>query len=277
VRKVLKFLLTLTYGLVAGLPMIGKSVIVFESPTLEDAAKVIGEAVSRRKAVIVVGNCWVNYQGRASSMLESGERILIVKEDGSLLVHRSIGYEPVNWQPPGAIFQTSVEGEALSIQAVRRKPHELLKVYFDRLHLVSILSLVDVGGFSLYASEEDMQKAILIQPAIVESGLKLISYEKKVEPGFIDVYGIDENGRMVVIEIKRKTAGRDAALQLARYLESVKKTTNREVRGILVAPDTAKGVQKLLTTLDIEFKRLDPRRCVEVLRRSEARKLIDFI
>lgn len=257
--------------------MSGTPLDVYENPPVENALKVIEDAISRRRALIIVGNCWVNYRGRASSKLEPGERMLIMKEDGSLLVHRSVGYEPVNWQPPGCIFQTSVTRGLLSIRAIRRKPRESLRIYFDRLYLVSVLSLVDEGSFSLYASEEDMQKAILMQPSLVERGLKLITYEKKVEPGFIDVYGVDEMDRMVIIEIKRRTAGREAALQLARYVESLKKSTNRDVRGILVAPSMAKGVQKLLTTFGLDFRRLDPKKCAEVLRRSEEKGLSEFL
>jgi len=257
--------------------MSAKSVSVYENPSLENALRITEEAVSRRKALIIIGNCWVNYQGRASSKLEPGERILIIKEDGSLLVHRSVGYEPVNWQPPGCVFQTGVNRDLLSIRALRGKPRESLRIYFDRLHVISVLSLVDQGRFSLHASEEDMQKAILIQPSLVETGLKLITYEKKVEPGFIDAYGLDENGRMAVIEIKRKTAGKEAALQLAKYVESVKKSTDREVRGILVAPGLAKGVQKILATFQMDFKQLDPKNCAEVLRSSETKRLLEFM
>lgn len=253
-----------------------KPTSVYGNPTPEDAAKIIKEAISRRKALIIVGNCSVDYQGRASSKLEPGERILIIKEDGSLLVHRPTGYDPVNWQPPGCIFKTSMNRDILSIRALRRRPRESLRVHFKRIYVVSVLSLIDKGEFSLHASEEDMQRAILVQPSLVEEGLEPITYEKKVEPGFIDVYGIDRAGRMVVIEIKRKTAGKEAALQLSKYVESVKETTNRDVRGILTAPSVAKGVQRLLVTLALDFKRLDPRKCAEVLRKTKGKKLSEF-
>jgi len=260
-----------------GLLMNSKSFTVFENPTVENAQNIIEEAILRRKALIIVGNCWINYQGRASSKLEPGERIVILKQDGSLLVHRPVGYEPVNWQPPGCTFSSTVGRGLLSLRAAREKPREVLRIHFDRLFLISVLSLVDEGRFSLYASEEDMQKAILVQPSLVEKDLKLITYEKKVEPGFIDVYGIDDRGRMVIIEIKRKTAGKEAALQLARYVESVKESTNREVRGILVAPSIAKGVQRLLAALQLDFKALDPRKCAETIRSSETKRLQDFL
>ena len=164
----------------------------------------------------------------------------------------------------------------MHVRAIRRKPSESVRISFDRVYLLSAMNLVDRGEFSLYASEEDMQRAILVEPSILEDGLKPITYEKKVEPGFVDVYGIDRNGKLVVVEIKRKTAGRNAALQLAKYVDFVKTVANREVRGVLAAPRLARGVQKLLATLGLESKALDPKKCAEVLRKSETRKLAEF-
>jgi len=254
-----------------------KSPTVAVSPSIDEAEKIVREALSQRKTLLMVGNCWVHYYGRASSKLEPGERILIVKEDGSLLVHRSLGYEPVNWQPPGCIFHTQTHNGVLEIHAVRQKPPESVQVFFDKVYMVSALSLKDEGEFTLYASEEDMQRAILAEPTLLEEGFKPISFEKKVEPGFVDVYGVDKNCRLVVVEIKRKTAGREAALQLAKYIEAVKARTNREVRGILVAPNLAKGMQRLLETLRLEFKALNPKKCAEILKRTEKKGLEAFL
>jgi len=250
------------------------SVVV--NPNATEAEKIVSEAVSQHRILLVVGKCWVQYTGRAKSKLEPGERILIIKEDGSLLVHRSVGYEPVNWQPPGCIFHVRAKDHGLEVCAVRRKPRESVKVFFDTIHMVSALSLVDSGEFSLYASEKDMHKAILLNPSLLEDGFKPISYEKKVEPGFVDVYGVDRNGKLVIVEIKRKTAGKESALQLAKYIDAIKAKANREVRGILAAPSIAKDVQRLLVTLGLEFKALDPRKCAETLRLSETKKLADF-
>lgn len=254
-----------------------KRVLVLENPRIdEETQRSIKEALAQRKFLLLVGNCWVNYKGRASSKLESGERIVIIKEDGSVLVHRPCGYEAVNWQPPGCIFQSHVKDGVLQITAVRRKPAESLRIYFDHIYLLSTLKLKDTGEFSLHASEEDMQKAVLMKPSIIEEGFKPISFEKKVEPGFVDVYGIDGEGKLVVVEIKRKTAGRNAALQLSRYVKAVQGIVNREVRGILAAPNIAKGTQTMLVTLGLTFKPLDPRKCAEILHKSQTRKLADF-
>jgi RecB family endonuclease NucS len=253
-------------------------VVLAEKPVIESALLLIREAFLKRRTVLIVGNCWVEYRGRASSKLEAGERILILKEDGSLLVHRSVGYEPVNWQPPGCLFYvgTSSAGKVLQIRAMRRKPAESVRISFDNIFFVSVLNLFDTGVFELYATEEDMQKAILMQPLLIEEGFKPISYEKKVEPGFVDVYGVDKQGRFVVVEIKRKTASQEAALQLAKYVKAVRSLVNREVRGILAAPDLAKGVQRLLSSLGLDFKAVDPKKCAEVLSKPETKRLQEY-
>ncbi|MFW6116952.1 MAG: endonuclease NucS [Thermoproteota archaeon] len=245
-------------------------------PDIQEAENMVKRGISQRRTILLVGNCWVHYRGRASSKLDPGERILIIKDDGSLLVHRSEGYEPVNWQPPGCIFHIQGREGVLEVHAVRRKPRESVRVFFDRIYLVSTLSLVDTGDFSLYASEQDMQKAILVQPSLIEDGFQPTDYEKKVEPGFVDVYGMDKEGNFLVVEIKRKTAGKKAALQLAKYVEAVTGRVNREVRGILVAPNLAKGVQTLLATLNLEFKALRPKECARILKKSKNRKLESF-
>lgn len=253
-----------------------KSVITLENPKINESANFIKNALSERKVVLLVGNCSVDYKGRASSKLESGERILMIKEDRSVLVHRPYGYEPVNWQPAGCMFQTRTIGDILQIRAIRKKPSESVKLSFDKIFLLTALKLKDTGEFFLHASEADMQKAILLDPSLLEEGFTPISYEKKVEPGFVDIYGHDKEGRLVVVEIKRRGAGRDSALQLSKYVNFLKTMTNRELRGILVAPRLAKGVKTILTGLELEFKSLDPKKCADLLHKTESQKLENF-
>ncbi len=155
--------------------------MVLAQPTLSEAALLIEKAFAQRRTLIVAGECHVHYVGRASSTLEPGERLLIIKADGSLLVHRPVGYEPVNWQPSGSIFHVKVNNENnLEVHAVRQKPRENVKIQFSNVLMVSALSLNDAGEFLLYASEDDMHKAILLKPTLLEEGFKPISYEKKV-------------------------------------------------------------------------------------------------
>lgn len=256
--------------------MHSNKLVVLTIPSLEEAAALIERAFAQRRTLIVVGTCHVKYVGRATSTLELGERILIIKSDGSLLVHRPVGYEPVNWQPAGSVFHVQVKDEKLDVHGIRQKPRESVLVTFENVYLASSLNLSDSGDFLLHASEDDMHRAILLKPELLEEGFKPISWEKKVEPGFVDIYGEDKNGKLVIVEVKRKTASKEAALQLAKYIEPIKAKVNREVRAVLVAPSLAKDVQRMLVTLGLEFKALDPKTCAEVLKKTENKKLETF-
>ena len=218
----------------------------------------------------------MHYVGRAHSTLEPGERLLIIKSDGSLLVHRPVGYEPVNWQPAGSVFHVEIKEDELEVHGIRQKPRESVRVTFANIYMVSSLNLSDSGDFLLHASEDDMHRAILLKPELLEEGFKPISWEKKVEPGFVDIYGEDKDGKLVIVEVKRKTASKEAALQLAKYIEPIKAKVNREVRAVLVAPSLGKDVQRMLVTLGLEYKALDPKVCAEVLKKSENSKLERF-
>src|SRR5207244_6988557 len=87
-----------------------------------------------------------------------------------------------------------------------------------------------------------MQKAILAEPDLIEQGLRVIDFEKKVAPGFVDVYGIDSQGNTVVIEIKKDPAGAAAVKQLVEYLKYLSPAEGKKLRPIIVAPSLAKGV-----------------------------------
>jgi len=260
---------------VVDVPRAIKPVSFLEEPSPEAAREAVERGVSEHRCIIIIGACEVSYRGRASSKLELGERVVLIKEDGALLVHRPSEYSPVNWMPPQCLYETRTVGDSLVVKAVRRKPSEAIKITFNRIHAIATLTLTDRGEFSLYASEEEMGEAIKSDPGLIEPDLRLTIVEKKVEPGFIDLYGTDKQGRLVVIEVKRKTAGKRAATQLAKYVEAIKQNTNRKVRGILAAPNISKETKTLLATLNIEFKQLSPRRCAETLDRKRERETLD--
>ncbi len=245
-------------------------------PELAEAAVSIEKALAQRRTLVVAGECRVVYAGRASSTLEYGERLLIVKSDGSLLVHRPVGYEPVNWQPSGSVFHMEVKDGTLEVHGVRQKPRESVKVTFKTILGVTALYLQDSGEFTLHASEDDMHRAILLKPSMLEEGFKPISWEKHVEPGFVDIYGEDKDGNLVIVEVKRKTASKEAALQLAKYIEPIKAKVNKPVRAVLVAPALGKDVQRMLESMGLEFVALDPKECAQVLKKTGNSKLEHF-
>lgn len=249
---------------------------VMEIPSLNEAFNAIKEGLSQRRFVLIVGNCRVDYHGRASSKLDLGERLLILKPDGSALIHRSKDHSPVNWQPPGSLFRTRLSDGELLVRVYRRKDNEVLEIFFNRIIMLGVLDLKDVGEFSLYATEKDMQEAILFQPSLLEEGFRPISPERPVEPGFIDIMGVDREGVLTLIEIKRKRATRESVAQLKKYVDVIKLDKNRRIRAILVAPELAKGAQELLMALGYEFKAITPQICSEVLKLKNSKSITDF-
>ena len=254
-------------------------VVSLVSPQLTECRDLINDAVAKQKVLILAGNCTVNYEGRAASKLTWGERVLMIKADGSVLIHRRSGYEPVNWQPPKCQFRVSLEeGKLLSVLATRQKPKESLRLLFDDVTVVLALSLADEGEFAMHVTEEQMKQAIMLDPSLVEPGLRLISEETKMgDSGFTDIYAEDSNGRLVVIEIKRNPASREAALQLNRYVETLRKRVNRPVRGILAAPELRSGTSTLLARLGYDFKAVSPEKCFEILRPRTDARLSEFL
>jgi RecB family endonuclease NucS len=249
---------------------------ILETPSLEDALPFVKSGISQKKLVILVGSCNVEYEGRANSSLGPGERLIILKSDGSALIHRPKDYSPVNWQPPGSLFQTKFSDNKLVIRVYRKKDHEVMEITFTSFKLVSILDLKDSALFNMYATESDMQQAILIQPSIIEEGFRPITSEKPVDPGFIDVLGVDRDNVLTVIEIKRVKATKKAVLQLKKYMDVINLDSSRRVRAILVAPALADGAQEVLASLGYDFKALSPQYCAEVLKLRGGKRITEY-
>jgi RecB family endonuclease NucS len=249
------------------------------NPGMHEAAEALERAFRARSLVLVVGDCRVDYEGRASSTLDWGERITMIKQDGSVLVHRRIGYEPVNWQPPKCLIKISHEDSgSLVISASRSQPRENVSIEFRDISLTATGTLTDAGEFALHVTEEQMKQAIIIAPHLVEPGLKPLQEEKSLgEAGFTDIFAEDKNGLLVVVEIKRVPASKDAVMQLERYLDTLRKRIRRPIRGLIVAPELRKNAQPLLNSLKLEFVRLAPEKCFSVLRSGRDMKLSHFL
>jgi len=241
--------------------------IVQASPGLEEAQRELAKAIESRKMVILVGSCSIAYSGRTGSDLAEGERLVILKGDGCVLVHRGWNYQPVNWQPPGCVFQTRFDDGRLIVRAVRPSPLESLTVTISKLELLASFQLKDGAEFMMHTSEEVMQKAILAEPGIIENGLQIVDFEKKVPPGFVDVYAVDQVGNTVVIEIKKDPAGASAVKQIIEYLKYIQAAPGKKLRPIMVAPSLARGVLPMTKKMGIEFRPLTLQKSVEVLQK----------
>lgn len=238
---------------------------VLDHPSLAAARDEVVRGVESRRLVVLVASCTVGYSGRTSSQLGEGERLILLKKDGCVLVHRTRDYQPVNWQPSGCVIRTTIERGSLVVKAVRPSPIESLTIIMKNVQFLGTFDLQDEAEFLLHPSEEEMQRAIVLQPDIVEPGLRIVDFEKKVAPGFVDIYASDISGNTVVIEIKKDPAGSAAIKQLAEYLKHLPPAPGKRLRPMIVAPGLAKGSQQFLARMGIEFKQLSLQKCLEVL------------
>jgi len=236
---------------------------------LKDAIRGLGRKEGR--LVQVVASCRIAYQGRARSMLHRGERLLILKPDGTFLVHTAARAKPVNWQPPGASFDVAVEDGTLVLTAYRPQPEEFVRVEFEEIALLLTMPLRDGAELALVGSEDDLQGLLHTHPVLVEEGFVPSRRERDSGRGFYDLDGEDAKGRRLVIEVKRGTAGLKEAQQLWRYVEPLRSDDRRPVRGLLIAPRVADKARAYLRDQGLEWKELD---WDEVLPKVEAMRRV---
>jgi endonuclease len=169
---------------------------------------------------LLVARCEVTYSGRLNAFLPESTRLLIIKADGSVLVHADAGgYKPLNWMTPPTVVE---DGADLIVVRKRAGRSE------DRLEirLVEVLSDVEhemgeAAGLEKDGVERDLQEALAAGPGHLAEGLRLVRREWPTEIGPVDLMCRDERGGWVAVEIKR-LGTIDAVEQLARYLEWIR-------------------------------------------------------
>ncbi|MDI6724741.1 MAG: endonuclease NucS [Methanobacterium sp.] len=232
---------------------------VKQNPESVELIDFLNEALSKRAFIILVSCCRIKYRGRATSRLGLGDRTIVIKSDGSFLIHQDYNLEPVNWQPPNCKFQAVINENKVYITGFRRNPHESLEVEIKKTYLASYHVGKDTKTLELAGYEEDMRDLIFREPSLIEKGFRPTSREYAVNNGFIDILGKDSSGNLVIIELKSRRAGVNAVKQLKRYFDDFK--DHKEfVRGILVAPSITEDAMVLLEKYQMEFKELEPPR-----------------
>jgi RecB family endonuclease NucS len=209
-------------------------------------------------SVIIIGDCMVNYHGRAKSLLDWGQRIIIIKQDSTILIHRPKMREPVNWQSSGTRLNFSKMKNNLLLNTYNKNPNEKMKIQFRNIDLILSSTIKDNAKLMITGMEKDIVNQIINNPEIIEKGLRISKREKHVKSGLIDLYGFDKNHIPVVIEVKRSLANISSVHQLRMYVNDIKKDIkNVSVRGILCAPKIPEMVKKLLSEYKLEWQEFE--------------------
>jgi hypothetical protein len=234
--------------------------LIRAKPDPGTAASAVADAVDRGALVTVFGRCTVDYEGRAASTLGPGDRLVVLKPDGTALVHTDEGQKPVNWQPPGCTHEVGTDDGVLTLRSERSTPEELLVVRFERVDHVAGFDATDPTELSLTGTEADLRDRILDEPALIEDGFQPRATERETPAGAVDIYGEDADGNSVVVELKRRRVGPDAVGQLTRYVDALGRDLHAEaeIRGILVAPSVTDRARRLLAERGLEFVSVSP-------------------
>jgi RecB family endonuclease NucS len=230
-----------------------------KNPDTQRVLAIINEGLSKRAVITIMASCRVYYDGRAVSRLELGDRIIMIKSDGSFIIHQDRNLEPVNWQPPKTKVAADIHQGMVKIKGVRRNPHETLEVEILNTHLASYFIGEDSESLELAGYEADMGDLIFKDPEVIEKGFRPTSREYHTPQGFIDILGKDLQGNITILELKSRKAGTNAVKQLRRYVDCFS-DHKEKVRGVLVAPSITDDARELLEEQNMEFKALEPPR-----------------
>ncbi len=196
---------------------------------------------SKIYTAIIIGECEIHYQGRASSKAPLGTRIVIYKPDGSLLVHEGKDRDPLNWQPPGSLCISDADKGFLEIRCRSRKyGHEVVSIRFKRV-LTVIWCRLSTKGLEIHGTEKDLVEMIYMNPSIISPSAKVIGREVETPSGKIDLILRDDLSNIYVVEVKNEKAGISAVNQLDRYVKYLESMQSR-------SPDIARRIIGVLVS-----------------------------
>ncbi|NHJ84092.1 MAG: DUF91 domain-containing protein [Asgard group archaeon] len=208
---------------------------------------------SCKKMSMIFGSCTAIFDGRIKSYLPEGDRLLFVKKDETLVMHGPIGLKPLNWQMAGAgKINYLVEDNNLVVRTYRPKTKETLEIFFTEVYQVVILDAIGTVSMNIYGSESDLSNYLYEHPSIIDKDFQPTAREFETPFGFLDLKGVDKQGNIMIIEVKKRSATPADAYQLKRYVEYFAEIEKVPIKGILVAQHISQKVMNILQANNLE-------------------------
>jgi RecB family endonuclease NucS len=225
---------------------------------------VVGHGVTVDSPVvrIVVARCQVDYAGRLSAHLPLATRVLMLKSDGSVLIHSDGGsYKPLNWMsPPCTVREGTSEDGRPEWLVTATKTDDTLRILIDEVLHDSSHDLGVDPGLQKDGVEKHLQELLAEHPTTLADGLTLVRREFMTAIGPVDLMCRDAEGLSVAVEIKRR-GEIDGVEQLTRYLELLNRdpmlTSKGPVRGIYAAQEIKPQARVLATDRGIACALVD--------------------
>ena len=198
---------------------------------------------------LVVARCQVDYAGRLTAHLPMATRVLMLKSDGSVLVHSDGGsYKPLNWMsPPCTVKEGTSEDGRPEWTVTSPKTDDTLRILIDEVIHDTSHDLGIDPGLQKDGVEKHLQELLAEHPTSLADGLTLVRREFPTAIGPVDLMCRDADGRSVAVEIKRR-GEIDGVEQLTRYLELLNRDPLlKPVRGIFAAQEIKPQARVLAT------------------------------
>jgi RecB family endonuclease NucS len=197
---------------------------------------------------LVIAKCQVDYAGRLTAHLPMANRLILVKNDGSVLVHSDGGsYKPLNWMSPPCKVVEGTSDEGHVEWTVTGKDDDTLRILLTEITHDSSHDLGVDPGLQKDGVEKHLQELLAEHPAHLGEGLTLVRREYPTAIGPVDLMCRDGEGASVAVEIKRR-GEIDGVEQLTRYLELLNRDPKlRPVRGIFAAQEIKPQARVLAT------------------------------
>lgn len=217
------------------------------------------EAVNKNHTVVLLAKCEVWYSGRAESYLPVGDRAIIIKEDNTIIIHQPIGNNPVNYMKPGTRITMNYDEGKLFLNCRNLSMKEFMDIRIDKIFSFDSNKMVDGQSLQIEGTEKDMSDMLYAKPEIIEEGFRPYSREEHTKYGFLDLFGQDKEGKVVIVECKRYRADLPAVSQLRRYVEKIESSKGiTDVRGIIAAPKISENALQMLQDWGFEFVSVNP-------------------
>lgn len=201
---------------------------------------------------LVVARCQIDYAGRLTAHLPMATRVLMIKADGSVLVHSDGGsYKPLNWMsPPCTLREGTTDEGQVEWTVTSTKTDDTLRILLEDVVSDSSHDLGVDPGLQKDGVEKHLQALLADHPASLADGLVLVRREYPTAIGPVDLMCRDAAGASVAVEIKRR-GDIDGVEQLTRYLDLLNRepllTTKGQVRGIFAAQEIKPQARVLAT------------------------------
>jgi RecB family endonuclease NucS len=185
-----------------------------------------------------VARCQVDYAGRLTAHLPMATRVLMIKADGSVLIHSDGGsYKPLNWMSPPCTLREGVSDDGATVWTVTSKADDTLQILIDEIFSDTSHELGVDPGLQKDGVEKHLQELLAEHPTQLGEGLTLVRREFPTAIGPVDLMCRDAGGASVAVEIKRR-GEIDGVEQLTRYLELLNRDPRlAPVRGIFAAQE----------------------------------------